>query len=179
MNMRNKERWKAIPSYEGLYQVSSIGRIRSLSRVTPHNHLLQGKFLKISPSDEHYKTVSLTKNNITKTYAVHVLMCLAFLGPKPSASSEVRHLDGVKINNDLNNLRWGTKIENGRDSTLHGTRCGEASGCTKLTEELVKLIKKDLNSKKLSQTKLADKYKTSRSTIRNINCGYSWGHITI
>ena len=69
-----------------------------------------------------YLCVRLTVNGVRKKYRVHRLVCLSFNGPPPSENHEVRHLDGIKTNNNIENLAWGTKSENAMDRQRHGTQ---------------------------------------------------------
>lgn len=103
------EAWVDIPGYEGFYKVSSLGRIQG-----------PRKMLKPSRASTGRLTVTLSKKAHRKTWDVHKLVALAFLGP-PSAGQEIRHLDGDHLNNRLLNLRYGTRSENRIDSVKHRT----------------------------------------------------------
>lgn len=113
-----KEVWKCVVGYEGLYSVSSEGRIRSFPKsVRPLTSIV----LKLNRKDNcGYPVVKLYKESKSRVYSVHRVVLLAFMG-HPQQGQEARHLDGDQTNNTLRNLRWGSHTENMRDSILHGT----------------------------------------------------------
>ena len=119
------EEWRPVSGYEGLYEVSSLGRVRSLPRVweqvskhgTLHKHTSSGRTLKPGLTRQGYPSVVLGRR---RTRLVHRLVAEAFLGPCP-AGKEVRHLDGTRTNNTISNLAYGTRSENIADAKLHGT----------------------------------------------------------
>ena len=99
-----EEIWKDIEGYEGLYQVSNLGRIKSL-------HGLSEKIMKNSNGSGGYQKLSLTKNKIPKNFFVHRLVAQAFI-PNPESKPEVNHIDEDKTNNRVDNLNWMTSKEN-------------------------------------------------------------------
>ena len=103
-----KEIWKDIKDYEGLYQVSNLGRVK---RITT------GRVLKPLKHADGYLMVKLSKNSIVYTKTVHRLVAEAFI-PNPEHKSEINHIDENKTNNSLDNLEWMTRKEN----INHGTR---------------------------------------------------------
>ena len=111
-----QEVWKDIEGYEGLYQVSNLGRVKSLDRYIPHNRygvqFRKGKLLVPTKrkKTEKYLAVCLTKNKRTKTHAVHTLVAVAFLGY--SEGMEVNHKDENPTNNCVDNLEWTTHRKN-------------------------------------------------------------------
>ena len=119
-----KETWKNVVGYEGLYQVSDLGRVRSLDRVvscrprgTPNR---KGKVLKPFASVSKYLRVTLCKNGTQKNQEIHRLVTHAFIGPCPEGL-EVRHgVEGI-LDNTLKNLRYGTRSENMLDRERDGT----------------------------------------------------------
>lgn len=104
------EIWKTIPGWEGLYEVSNVGRIRSIRRLPP---LIRKPF--ITEYGYHQYTLK-PDGGKKKMFYAHVAVALAFVGPKPGPGYEVRHLDDDKSNNTVGNLVWGTKRENTDDA---------------------------------------------------------------
>ena len=120
------ERWLPVVGYEGFYEVSDLGRIRSLPRLTVwrngRKRHYPGKILNpyISPRDGYARTPLSVQGVRSSPLLVHCLIAEAFLGPCPEGQ-EVRHLDGDPANNVLTNLKYGTHGENERDKVRHGT----------------------------------------------------------
>lgn len=142
----DSEIWKDIPGWEGFYQASSLGRIRSLDRVVTRASSHRGgyKFLRrgrvLSPSlhrKQGYLKVCLRDGASQKTPYVHSLVCRTFHGRRPD-KHDVAHGDGDKTNNRADNLRWATRKENVADRWLHGSMIfGENSPSAKRTEDQV------------------------------------------
>lgn len=107
--IRMKEIWKDIPEYEGYYQISNLGRIKSLISFNGHKFIHKEKILK--PQKNRYLTVRLAKNKNIKQYTVHRLVAKVFLLNKENKPC-VNHIDGNKYNNNINNLEWVTYKEN-------------------------------------------------------------------
>lgn len=113
------EVWKDIPGYEGRYQVSDIGRARSLTRMVrcaDGMRMLTGRILKPIIDPAGYPYVSLGRKN---PYRMHTLVLLAFVG-KPHKGHVACHKNGNKRDNRPINLRWGTVQENNRDMVVQG-----------------------------------------------------------
>lgn len=110
-----KEIWKDIPNYEGYYQVSNIGRVKSLERKVKGKgeRLISEKILKPYYTGGGYDAVALMKNGIKKTSQIHKLVAIAFLGHKPCGHNQVvDHIDNNKLNNRLDNLQLTTQRHN-------------------------------------------------------------------
>lgn len=105
------EVWKDISGYEGLYQISNLGRVKSLERIDNNNHLVKEKILK--PNDDGagkgYLYVNLGRKGRAKK--IHRLVAEAFM-PNPENKKEVNHIDGDTKNNKIENLEWVTHQEN-------------------------------------------------------------------
>lgn len=123
-----EETWKDISGYEGYYQVSNLGRVRSLDRVLSfkanrrnraYQRLLTGRVLYQHTDPHGYKTVSWSFENKHETKYVHRLVATAFVD-NPRKLSDVNHIDGVKTNNYTGNLEWVTKQENMVHAFVHG-----------------------------------------------------------
>jgi len=111
------ERWMPVVDFEGVYEISDIGRVR---RVKPGMGAVVGRILRISLDSDGYENVHLSSPGFRRTVTVHRLVALAFLGV-PDSPMEACHVDGRRTNNVLSNLRWGTHADNVRDTLIHGT----------------------------------------------------------
>ena len=105
-----KENWKDIKGYEGIYQVSNLGNVRS-SYVNNQRGSEFNTVLKQKKSREGYMEVTLCLNSIKKSILVHRLVACAFI-ENPSCYPVVNHLDECKWNNHVNNLEWCTQKHN-------------------------------------------------------------------
>lgn len=117
------ERWAPIPGYEGLYEASDMGRIRSLDRVLRTARGWDRKFPSVvlkGAMDRGYVRVALSdRNRNSRHFWVHRLILLSFVGPCPDGM-ETLHGEGGPSDNRLVNLRWGTSAENNQDILRHG-----------------------------------------------------------
>ena len=117
------ETWKDIVGYEGWYQVSDMGNVRSLTRtfvdIMGRTRTHKGRVLKLSENSDGYKSQNLLKFGESKGFKVHRLVAMAFI-PNPENKPEVNHKDGVKSNNIKDNLEWATHIENMRHAISYG-----------------------------------------------------------
>lgn len=102
--VEKKEIWKDIKGYEGLYQVSNLGNIKSLDR-NINNHFVLGKQLKSYSGTSGYLFVRLSKNNKYKNFIIHRIVAETFI-ENPNNYNYVNHKDEDKINNNVCNLEW-------------------------------------------------------------------------
>lgn len=117
------EQWKYIPGYEGLYQASNQGRVRSVDRIVSGrwgNTKRRGKILKPVLNGPGYLQVVLCREKPISR-RVHKLIAETWLGSCPQGA-EICHNDGNKLNNKVSNLRYDTRSNNNLDKRLHGTR---------------------------------------------------------
>lgn len=117
--------WLPIPGYEGLYEVSDDGQVRSLDRtiVDSRGQRRRYKGRLLHPNitgDPPYPSVNLHKQSRKKLWRVHQLVLAAFVGPRPEGAEHIRHLNGNKLDSRLENLAYGTPLENARDTLAHG-----------------------------------------------------------
>lgn len=110
------EIWKDIKDYEGLYQVSNLGRVKSLYRIDSSNHKVYEKILK-TRERHSYIAVDLHKEGKAKTFSVHRLVAMAFIS-NPDNKPQINHKDENKENNCVDNLEWCTVLYN----NTYGTR---------------------------------------------------------
>jgi hypothetical protein len=117
------EIWKDIKGYEGLYQVSNLGRVRSnYRRVVNHKsgstRLCAGKLMVAWDNGNGYLTVSLSKSGKRKNHYVHRLVASAFIENR-GTGKYINHIDFNKYNNNATNLEWCTQRENVEHSAIH------------------------------------------------------------
>lgn len=121
----SNEEWRAVVGYEGHYEVSNQGRLRSLDRVVEYKNgverMHKGKVLKLGKHKFGYLKVELHKDGKITHTNIHRLVLEAFTGPCPDGM-EACHNDGNPTNNTIENLRWGTRSENRQDAVKHGTQ---------------------------------------------------------
>lgn len=160
-----------LPGFKN-YRATSDGFIETLKK----NGWIK---LRGSFDGDGYKTATISRNSISKTFKIHVVVCTLFHGPKPPGL-EVCHIDGDMYNNKHDNLRWGTHASNMRDKVNHGrsfnvprgTRCHKA----RLNEQDVNDIK-DMYLSGLSIKRISTIYSVGISTIGDIIKGKTWTHI--
>jgi hypothetical protein len=117
------EIWKPVLGYDGFYEVSDHGSVRSLDRqiTYPAGHTANLRGVTLSQKLNHYyMRVELCREGVQRSWCVHRLVCDAFNGEKPSPSAVIRHLNGDAMDNRAENLRWGTPAENTADMMAHG-----------------------------------------------------------
>ena len=108
------EVWRPVKGYEGLYEVSNLGNVRSVDRHVMygnHYHLLKGKPIKSFPNSRGYLRINLSKNNKVKQYPVHRLVANAFI-PNPKNLPCIDHINTIRDDNRVENLRWCSQKEN-------------------------------------------------------------------
>ena len=120
----------------------------------------------------------------SKTFLVARLMLYCFKGPPSSDKPECRHLNGNPADDRPENLEWGNRVEQYEDMVRHGTfryitpdNRGENCGAAKLTEAMVKSIREEVKTTKITHQALAFQYGVSRQTISDAVSGRTWGHL--
>lgn len=122
--MMTEQTWRPAPGYEGYYEVSDQGEVRSVDRIVSSGRgarrPARGRVLRQWVDAHGYQTSSLSRDARRTRVKLHVLVAAAFLGPRP-VGMDVCHGDGQQKNNRLDNLRYGSRSENNLDSVRHGT----------------------------------------------------------
>ena len=118
--MSGQENWKPIPGYEGLYEVSNYGRVKSLERLSSDGARTVPERIRKPNIMKDYHCVCLIKNGKHKVFRVHRLVAECFISPQPTPEHQINHIDGDKSNNYVGNLEWVLPIEN----TRHAIRMG-------------------------------------------------------
>jgi hypothetical protein len=176
------ENWKDINGYEGLYQVSDMGRVKSQPKQwiggkgAIRNH--DGKILQ-SSFNGGYLQVVLQNNGIKKTIKIHRLVAEAFL-PNLENKLEVNHIDTNKSNNKLDNLEWNTRNENMKHASINkcfGERRGEANNSNKVNVNQVIDIRFKYKTLNMSQKDIAKEYGVSSMAIFRIVNNKTWQHV--
>ena len=157
----NGEEWRDIEDYEGLYQVSNFGRIKSFQKGE--------RILKPACDKDGYLYLGLKLNGVNKNFKIHRLVAVAFI-PNPEKKHQINHRDGNKLNNHTSNLEWVTHIENIQHATQTGLMpLGEERFGAKLTNEQVIYIRENPNN--LSIAELADMFHVKESKISAVQLG--------
>lgn len=174
------ETFKDIPGYEGLYQVSDQGRVKSLKRTVPKNNgrtqtmperILTPSRSRTSRRKDDYLTVGLSKDGKAVKRYVHRLVYESFR--EDALGLDVCHEDGDTMNNHLSNLRADTRHGNMQDCIRHGnSNRGEKNGSSKLSRDDVRKIR---SMKNTSNKELSDLFQVTRSCIEAILSGKRWG----
>lgn len=154
------EEWRDVAGYEGLYQVSNMGRVKSFHH---------GKVVVFSPKcyRNRYPEVYLSNNGRDERVLAHRLVAQTFI-PNPEGKEQVNHKNGVKSDNRIENLEWVTGSENMR----HAYRTGLAKPCRRLTAEQVRYIRE--NPDRLCQAGLAEKFGVSVHSVSLIQQGKTY-----
>lgn len=139
-----KRIWKDIPSYEGLYQVSNDGKVRSLDRIDTLGRKRKGRILKQAFDKKKYKYVSLCKDNKSKALKVHRLVAMTFI-PNPNNYPIINHKDENPSNNHVSNLEWCTYKYNSNYGTRNErlSKAMKGKNTQKHTEETKKKMKEN------------------------------------
>lgn len=168
-----KEIWKPIKNYEGLYEVSNFGRVKSLAKNRP-GQSNEEMIKKLVKGSNGYFHVSLYKSSKPETFSIHRLVIETFCGV---SDLHVNHKDGNKENNRVENLEYCTHWENVKHAIATGLRDGkgEKNIKAKLTEQQIKEIKE--NKDRLTKKELAKKYGVYWSTVYKIINGETWAHV--
>lgn len=177
--VRTNEVWKDVVGYEGLYIVSDMGNVKSLTRYfSPEKGRVSYKPRLLKPNfTGGYLSVTLTKElKKVKIYRVHRLVAVAFI-PNPHNLSEVNHKKGIKIDNRASALEWATRSENERHA-YQELGANHVNGETSKKSTLTNKDIPDILNATGTHEQIAAMYNVGRKCIGNIKNGISWTHIT-
>lgn len=170
------EIWKDAPGWEGLYEISDLGRVKSVPRLVKcfeGSKTLGGNVVSAFKCSNGYMAVNLTSSGRRKQVMVHGLVLQAFCGKRP-AGFDACHFNGDRADNRLANLRWDTKSGNASDKHRHGTMpIGERSPNAKLRENDIP----EIRASGLSAARIAKNYGVSKSCIQACRALRNWGHV--
>lgn len=172
MQLSEKEAWKPITGYEGLYEVSNYGKVRSLDRFVPDNKNgkhLKGQLIKAFLGNIGYYGVGLFKNSSGRRFLVHRLVGVHFI-ENPRNLPFINHIDCDQLNNHYSNLEWCTNKENIHHALLNGLMpIGERHYRTRITDADLGFIRR-LHEEGKTQKEIAVQFSVDPSCIsRYIN----------
>ena len=171
-----KQIWKSIPGYEGSYEVSSLGEVRSLTRrvrINGGTRETKGVLLRHKIIKGGYHCVALCRDSRRITRTVHSLVMEAFVGPRPSGY-QVAHEDDCGAHNSLGNLAYKTVGDNHLDKIKRGrTARGSTINTSKLVESQVVSMREERMAG-AGVVELAEKYGVSTVAVSKICLGQNW-----
>ena len=171
------EHWKEIPGWGHLYEVSSLGRVRSKDKYVraAHNSVAIRRGRVLTPVIKHrgYRAVTLADGEVREQHFIHALVLAAFVGPRPD-NQVARHIDDDRDNNTLANLAYGTQVENNADALRNKVKpVGERHGRAVLTEKEVIAIR----ASKAHPAALSAVYGVTEGHIKAIRSRRVWRHL--
>lgn len=180
--MIEKEIWKDIPGYEGRYQISDSGKVKSLARVSkskyPGGNPVKMRILKSTINPGGYEVVILCKDAKTKCIGIHRLIATAFI-PTINGKDHINHKNGNRLDNTIENLEWCTNQENQTHSWKHNSRQplrGENNGHAKIKPEDVVEIRR-LRSEGYTYIEIGKRFNLSRPSVQDIIYRRTWKHV--
>jgi len=178
----SKEVWLPVKGYEGIYEISSKGRLKSLDRLVDNyggKTLFKGGIRKQSLDSYGYVRYNMSKNSKTKGCFGHRLVAEHFID-NPEMKPQVNHINGIKTDNRVENLEWSTPFENIKHSIemgLQNVNKGEDVHFSVLTENQVREIREKYKPRKYTFKQLGLEYGVCYQTIQCIVRRKSWKHI--
>lgn len=177
-----EEIWKDVVNYEGVYQISNIGNLKSLDRKLGGTRY-KGKEKRKHLSGRGYLYSKLSIGGVQKSLFIHKLVAEAFL-ENTENKPHVNHIDGNKINNKVENLEWCTHAENMRHAMRTGLNDGHSkfkegntNSNSKVTSEQVIEIRRLKTETKLSNYVIGNMFNIYESAVRKIATRQNWKHI--
>ncbi len=174
------EIWVSVQGFDGLYEVSNLGRVKSCARVVADSRTgtrtRSEKLLKLTQDSAGYLKVTLYKGTSYKeVWKVHRLVAYHFC-PKLPGNEVVNHIDNNKTNNIFSNLEWTTSLGNNQHMMAQGREyfpSGDESSSAKVTSSQVAEILR-MSSEGMSQTKIGNLFGISQQQISKIVTGKRW-----
>lgn len=167
-----KEEWRDIKGYEGLYQVSNLGRVKSFKG-------RKERLFTLYLRKDGYYEVGLRKDKTRKFKLVHRLVAEAFI-PNSDDKPQVNHINGLKTDNHLNNLEWCTAKENTNHAIDTGliNQVGENGSNAKINKEVALSIINLLETTTKTQPEIAELCSTTTRVVSPIASGITWKHLS-
>ena len=179
--VRCVETWKDIAGFDGMYQVSNLGNVRSFRFWRQRGESSRGTPSALRPKIGKYghRAVPLFKDGVVTNVSLGKLMLLTFEGPSTDPDKKwALHRDGNTSNNLLSNFYWGTNSENQMDRVKHRTsNRGEANGHSKLLVKDVVNIKRRIAKGETNKSIAASYPHVDPSVVSAIRIGRIWGHL--
>ena len=183
-----KEVWKDVIDYEGYYQVSNLGRVRSVDREVYYRggrvKKIKGNIMKLGLSKNGYPQLTIYKKGKQKSCRVHRLVANAFI-PNDEDKPMVNHINGIKTDNRLENLEWCTAKENSNhayeigliNEDTQNPPKGEECHLSVLTEKEAKEIYELAHNSKMTMREIGEIYNITLSGVSGIKQKRIWKHI--
>lgn len=168
--MSDNEIWEPVKDYEGLYEVSNLGDVKSLRTFCRSKH--KTKLVKKQISGGYIK-VHLSKNHSTKLVRLHRIIAIAFI-ENPHNKPHINHINGIKTDNRIENLEWVTAKEN----LHHALNTGLLSFVNMSNVTITPKLALEIYVSDLKKIDIAIKYKISYDVVKKIKRGERWNSIT-
>lgn len=169
----SEEKWKVIPDFAD-YAVSDHGNVK---RVRDAKTSKSGRLLRLFTHKSGYVGVILRRDGRSVTHYAHSLVLTAFVCPRPTKSHQAAHVNGVRNDNRIGNLRWATPLENCADKKIHGTdQVGMKHHMRKITDADVLEIRR-LRQQGVYCKDIARKFGLHKAYVSLVANGRRWGHV--
>lgn len=166
------ETWKQVVGFEGCYEISSFGRVKSVSRIRKSARggvaPIRERLLKLKINKAGYPVVHLKRDDKNRWVAAHRLVAEAFI-PNPENKPTVNHIDANKLNSNIRNLEWSTRSE----QMVHAVKYNllEVRGSPKYTKEMKREMHDYFVQSGCSIAQLAEKFGVSERTANRVSKG--------